>query len=121
MKALKINTTVNLTNGLTIPSGAIVVIGEGTAVPNPRKLVTVEGVKKIPCSVITNVYKSLAAFTAGDTAITGIKDFNPAFYGLTLSVEGYATLPTETLQIEVVKQSLEAVYPGQIEEITIPN
>jgi len=119
IKALKINTTVNLQNGLSIPSGAIVVIDDTNAVPNPKKLVTVNGEKKIPCMVVTTVYKSLAAFNAGDIAVTGIKDFNPAFQGLTLSVAGYQTLPCEPLLIGVAKEALELVYPGQITEITI--
>lgn len=119
MKALKINNVVQLQNGLSIPSGSIVVISDSNAAPNPRKLITVGEEKRIPCQVVTDVYKSLDAFNTGDAPITGIKDFNPAFYGLSLSLEGWASLPCEPLLIGVAKQALEVVYPGKIEEITI--
>lgn len=119
MKALKINNTVALTTGLSIPTGSIVIIAEGYA--NVAGKTTIDGVPQIPCQVITQVYKNLTAYTEGKACVPGntIADFSPAFYGLYLSVTGYETLPTEALLIGVAQQALEAVYPGKIEEITI--
>lgn len=119
MKALKINEAVNLKTGLSIPSGSVVLVGPATADPSTRSII--DGVQKIPCNITAIVYTSLTAYNNGASPVDGnsISDFDPAMMGLKLSVVGYETLPTESLLIGVIAQTLEAVYPTKIEEITI--
>lgn len=119
MKALKINSPIALNTGNLIPSGAILVIAE--AFVNVRKKEIKDGIEVLPCQVITDVYVSLAEYEKGASPVfpDSIKDFNPAFYKLYLSVEGYETLPVEPLLIEVAYDALELVYPDKVQEITI--
>ena len=59
MKAIKINSAVNLTSGLAIPSGSIVVIAEGYADIKSTK----DGF--IPSQIATFVYASEQAIEIG--------------------------------------------------------
>lgn len=119
MKALKINTEVNLKNGMQIPSGAIVLIGQTFANPSVRQ--TVEGSMKIPCNISSIVYASLSAYQNLSQPIDPISilDFDPNMKWLYLSVESYETLACEPLLIGAVKSFLETIYPDKIQEITI--
>jgi len=101
---IKINTTVNLSSGLAIPSGAVVTIAEGYAAIKDQK----EGV--IPAQVATFVYASEAAYTQGLEPVSGVADFNPVFSGLELSVSDYATKTAEALLVDAVKGALIAIY-----------
>lgn len=108
---IKINTTVNLSSGLAIPTGAVVTIAEGYAAVKDEK----EGV--IPAQVATFVYASEAAYTQGLDPVSGVADFNPVFSGLELSVSDYATKTAEQLLIDAVYGSLSDVYGAQNIEI----
>ena len=101
---IKINTTVNLSSGLAIPTGAVVTIAEGYAAVKDEK----EGV--IPAQVATFVYASEAAYTQGLDPVSGVADFNPVFSGLELSVSDYATKTAEGLLVDAVKGALVAIY-----------
>jgi hypothetical protein len=112
MKAIQINTSVNLTSGLSIPSGSIVVIAEGYAdvksqtQPNP-----ITGKEAfIPAQIATFVFASVQALAEGKAPIQGIEDFNTTFAGLELSVADYETLAAETLLVNAVEKSLESIY-----------
>jgi len=109
MKKIKINTAVNLTSGISLPSGSIVVIAEGYADVKSEK----EG--EIPAQVATLLYASEAAYENGATAITDPSDFSPVFSNLQLSVVDYQTKSAESLLIDAVYNSLNEVYPGQVE------
>lgn len=115
MQAIKIKQVVNLTTGLTIPSGSIVVISEGYA--NVGAMAN----NLIPCNVSTNIYASLSDYQSGKSNIPSntISDFNPNFYGLSLTVSDYETLPCQSLLIGVVQSYLETIYPGNIEVINL--
>ena len=104
MKAIQINTPVNLTSGLSIPSGSVCIIAEGYA--------DVKAVKDgfIPSQVATYVFASLDAILDGKSAILGIADFNTTFSGLELSVSDYETLAAETLLVNAVELALEQIY-----------
>ena len=65
MQAIKINTTVNLTSGLSIPSGSIVTMAEGYADIKSTK----DGF--IPSQIATFLYASEEAMAAGKSPITG--------------------------------------------------
>jgi hypothetical protein len=108
---IKINTTVNLSSGLAIPTGAVVTIAEGYAAIKDQK----EGV--IPAQVATFVYASEAAYTQGLDPVSGVADFNPVFSGLELSVVDYATKTAEQLLIDAVYGSLSDVYGAENIEI----
>jgi hypothetical protein len=115
MKAIKINTIVNLNNGLQVESGSISVISEGLA-----QLFSEKG-GLIPAQIVSNIYSSVTNYENGKAPIDGnsIADFNPAMYNLQLSVEDYKTKTAEDLLINAVYDSLNIVYPNDCEIIEI--
>lgn len=118
MKAIQINATVNLNNGLQIPSGSVAVISEGLA----QVFATKDGV--IPAQIVSAIYTSKENYETGKAPVDGnsIADFNPAMYNLKLSVVDYQTVTAETLLVEAVYNSLDTVYPGNcvIIDVTAP-
>ena len=104
MQAIKILSPVNLTSGLSIPSGSVCVIAEGYADVKSQK----DGV--IPAQIATFVFASVEALAQGKAPIQGIEDFNTTFSGLELSVVSYETLSAETLLVNAVESALEAIY-----------
>jgi hypothetical protein len=113
MKAISILTSVNLTSGLSIPSGSIVVIAEGYADVKSQK----DGI--IPAQIATFVFASASALTEGKAPIQGIEDFNTTFSGLELSVASYEILSAETLLVTSVYGELEKIYPEQVEIVNL--
>jgi hypothetical protein len=114
MQAIKILSPVNLTSGLSIPSGSIVVIAEGYADVKSTK----DGF--IPSQIATFVYASEQAIAEGKSPIHDIADFNPVFSSLQLSVTDYATLSAESLLINAVFNALVAVYGAEnVEQVEI--
>jgi len=114
MQAIQINTLVNLTSGLTIPSGSVVVIAEGYADVKSQK----DGV--IPAQIATFVYASVEALAQGKAPIQGIQDFNTTFSNLELSVVSYETIPAESLLVNAVYDALVTIYGAEnVEQITI--
>jgi len=113
MKIIQINTPVNLTSGLSIPSGSVCVIAEGYADVKSQK----DGI--IPAQIATFVFASVQALAEGKAPIQGIEDFNTTFAGLELSVASYETLAAETLLVNAVESALEAIYPNSVEVITL--
>ena len=101
---IKINSSVNLSSGLSIPAGSVVTIAEGYADIKSQK----DGI--IPAQVATFVYASEAAYTQGLDPVSGVADFNPVFSGLELSVSDYATKTAEGLLVDAVKGALIAIY-----------
>lgn len=113
MKAIQINTAVNLTSGLSIPSGSVCVIAEGYADVKSQK----DGV--IPAQIATFVFASVEALAQGKAPIQGIQDFNTTFASLELSVTDYETKTAEVLLINAVYDALNAIYPDSVEVITL--
>ena len=113
MKAIQINTSVNLTSGLSIPSGSVVVIAEGYADVKSQK----DGI--IPAQIATFVFASVQALAEGKAPIQGIQDFNTTFSGLELSVADYETKSAEVLLVNAVFNALDLIYPAQVEVITL--
>jgi hypothetical protein len=114
MKYIKINTELNLTSGIEIPSGSIVIIAEGYADVKSQ----VEGM--IPSQIATFVYASYQAMIDGKQILQGIADFNTTFQYAKLPVESFETIPAETLLIMAVFQDLAIVYgESNIEIVTI--
>jgi hypothetical protein len=117
MKAIKINSAVNLNNGLQIPPGSVVVINEGLAqVVNAR-----DGL--IPAQIATGVYTSVSNYESGKAAVDGasISDFNPVNYGVKLPVAAYETNSAQDLLLTAVYIGLSEVYPGQCEVVEVVN
>jgi hypothetical protein len=121
MKAIQINTSVNLTSGLSIPSGSVVVIAEGYAdvksqtQPNP-----ITGKEAfIPAQIATFVFASVGALAEGKAPIQGIQDFNTTFSNLELSVADYESKSAEVLLINAVFNALDLIYPTQVEIINL--
>jgi hypothetical protein len=121
MKAIQINTSINLTSGLSIPSGSVVVIAEGYAdvksqtQPNP-----ITGKEAfIPAQIATFVFANVQALAEGKAPIQGIQDFNTTFSGLELSVADYETKSAEVLLVNAVFNALDLIYPTQVEIITL--
>jgi hypothetical protein len=113
MKAIQINSAINLTSGLSIPSGSLVVISEGYADVKSQK----DGI--IPAQIATFVFASVQALAEGKAPIQGIEDFNTSFSGLELSVTAYETQPAETLLIDAIFGALNLIYPDQVEIVTV--
>jgi hypothetical protein len=113
MKLIQINTPVNLTSGLSIPSGSVVVIAEGYSDNKSQK----DGI--IPAQIATFVFASVQALAEGKAPIQGIEDFNTSFSGLELSVTAYETQPAETLLINAIFGALNLIYPDQVEIVTV--
>jgi hypothetical protein len=114
MQAIKILSPVNLTSGLSIPSGSIVVIAEGYAAVKDQK----DGI--IPAQIATFVFASVQALAEGRAPIQGIQDFNTTFSNLELSVVSYETIPAESLLVNAVYDALVAIYGAEnVEQITI--
>jgi hypothetical protein len=113
MKAIQINSAINLTSGLSIPSGSLVVISEGYANIKDQK----DGI--IPAQISTSVFTNATALAEGKSSIQGIQDFNTTFSNLELSVADYETLAAETLLVNAVESALEAIYPSNVEVVTI--
>tara|TARA_R110000803_G_C11833993_1_gene303684 strand:+ start:219 stop:557 length:339 start_codon:yes stop_codon:yes gene_type:complete len=109
---IKINSSVNLSSGLTIPSGSVVTIAEGYADLKSEK----DGI--IPAQVATFLYASEAAIEGEATPVQGVADFNPVFSGLELPVADYQTKTAEALLVDAVKEALVAVYgEGNVEVV----
>lgn len=113
MKAIQINTPVNLTSGLSIPSGSVCVIAEGYADVKSQK----DGV--IPAQIAAFVFASVEALAQGKAPIQGIEDFNTTFSNLELSVVDYQTKTAELLLIDAVENALELIYPNQVDVIDL--
>jgi hypothetical protein len=114
MQAISILTSVNLTSGLSIPSGSVVVIAEGYAAVKDQK----DGI--IPAQIATFVFASVGALAEGKSPIQGIEDFNTTFSNLELSVVAYETIPAESLLVNAVYDALVAIYGAEnVEQITI--
>jgi hypothetical protein len=113
MKAIQINSAINLTSGLSIPSGSLVVISEGYANIKDQK----NGI--IPAQISTSVFTNATALAEGKSSIQGIEDFNTSFSGLELSVTAYETQPAETLLIDAIFGALNLIYPDQVEIVTV--
>jgi hypothetical protein len=111
MKKIKINTSVNLTSGLSIPSGSIVIIAEGYADVKSEK----DGF--IPSQVATFLYASETALENNATPVGDASDFNSVFQNLQLSEVDYRTKTAESLLIEAVYNELNKIYPNEIEII----
>jgi len=108
---IRINTSVNLSSGLTIPSGSVVTIAEGYADVKSEK----DGI--IPAQVATFLYASEAAMQGDATPVQGVADFNPVFSGLELAVADYQSKSAESLLIDAVKGALVAVYGAENVEV----
>ena len=114
MQAIKILSPVNLTSGLSIPSGSVCVIAEGYADVKSQK----DGV--IPAQIATFVFASVEALAQGKAPIQGIEDFNTTFSNLELSVVSYENIPAEVLLVNAVYHALVAIYGADnVEQITI--
>jgi hypothetical protein len=113
MQAIKILSPVNLTSGLSIPSGSVVVIAEGYADVKSQK----DGI--IPAQIATFVFASASALAEVKAPIQGIEDFNTTFSGLELSLASYESLSAEVLLINAVESALEKIYPNQVEIVNL--
>ena len=110
---IKINTSVNLSSGLSIPAGSVVTIAEGYADIKSVK----DGI--IPAQVATFVFASEAAYQQGLEPVSGVADFNPVFGGLELSIADYQTKTAEALLVTAVEGALVAIYGA--ENISVVN
>lgn len=117
MKAIQINTIVNLTNGLQIPSGSVVVICEGLAQVIGQK----DGL--IPAQIVNQVFVNKTSYESGLSPVDGnsIADFQTALYSLKLSVDNYTTKTAQDLLVNAVYDYLATVYTvvGDLEIIEV--
>lgn len=114
MKAIKINTTVNLSTGQKLSSGSVVIIAEGYADVKSQKD------NLIPAQVATFTFINEAAVNVKEP-VSNMVDYSPVFSGLSLTVSAFETSPAETLLIDAVYNALDSIYPGKVEVIEIVN
>ena len=119
MKAIQINTTVLLNNGLAIPSGAVNVIGEGLA----QIVLQKDGF--IPAQIVSQVYVNKSTYEEGKAPVDGnsIADFKTALYNLNLTVANYETQTAQDLLVSTVYDYLSTVYAAtdlEIIEVVAP-
>jgi hypothetical protein len=113
MKAIQINTTVLLNNGLAIPSGAVNVIGEGLA----QIVLQKDGL--IPAQIVSQVYVNKSTYEEGKAPVDGnsIADFKTALYNLNLTVANYETQTAQDLLVSAVYDYLATIYTAENLEI----
>jgi len=113
MKAVKINADVNLTNGLIVPSGSVLLVAEAYTDNKSQKDGT------IPTQVATLLYQNEQAIIDGKVSINDIADFSTTMAG-NLLVTRYETDPAETMIIEYIIATLTPIYgASNLEVITI--
>lgn len=113
MQVVKINAPVNLSSGMIVSSGSILVIAEAYTDNKSQK----DGY--IPTQVATLLYQNEQAFLSGKTFIPNVSDFNTLLTG-ELAVLKYETEAAEAMLIEFVVDTLTPIYGSQnIEVITV--
>ena len=113
MKAVKINAEVNLSSGMIVASGSVLVIAEAYTDNKSQK----DGL--IPAQVATLLYQNAQAIADGKVSIPNVADFNTTISG-NLLVTRYETVAAETMLIESVVETLTPIYGADnIEVITL--
>lgn len=103
MKAIKINATVVLNNGLTVSSGSCLTI-DSANINNKRDFGA-----DLPIAILTSLYNSETDYSDGKNSITDIKDFNSLFQG-SISVVVYETVSTEKMLTDFLIASLTPIF-----------
>jgi len=113
MKALKINTTINLLTGETVSTGSVIKICR-FKLDQERATLT-----SIPCQIFTKLYKSKNALDNGKQNIGEVQDFSPNFTLNSLMTDYTTTGDFELKIINLLKAHLETIYPTFVEIINI--
>jgi predicted RecA/RadA family phage recombinase len=113
MKVVKINAEVNLSSGMVVGLGSVLVIAEAYTDNKSQK----DGV--IPSQVATLLYQNEQAIIDGKVSIPNVADFNTTMSG-NLDVARYETEAAEVMLIEFVVGTLTPIYGEEnIEVITL--
>lgn len=113
MKVVKINAEVNLSSGMVVGIGSVLVIAEAYTDNKSQK----DGV--IPSQIATLLYQNEQAIIDGKVSIPNVADFNTTMSG-NLDVTRYETEAAEVMLIEFVVGTLTPIYGAEnIEVITI--
>jgi hypothetical protein len=114
MKAIKINTEVDLTNGIQLPSGVIVLFSSAYLYPN-------EDHTKSLAEISIKIYGNLTSYQNGFSAIRDTKDISSNIYPITLKLSDLHSENGDMITsfLNIVKTQLEGVYPNSVEIITI--
>lgn len=113
MKVVKINAEVNLSSGMVVGLGSVLVIAEAYTDNKSQK----DGV--IPSQVATLLFQNEQAIIDGKVSILNVADFNTTMSG-NLDVARYETEAAEVMLIEFVVGTLTPIYGAEnIEVITI--
>lgn len=100
---IKINTTINLNSGISVPMGSVVTIAEGYA--------NIKDLEKglIPSQIATFIYASESAYLQGLQPLQGVADFDSVFQA-ELTEKSYKTETAESLLINAVVGKLGEIY-----------
>jgi predicted RecA/RadA family phage recombinase len=113
MKVVKINAEVNLSSGMIVGIGSVLVIAEAYTDNKSQKDGT------IPSQVATLLYQNEQAIIDGKVSIPNVADFNTTMSG-NLDVTRYETEAAEVMLIEFVVGTLTPIYGEEnIEVITL--
>jgi hypothetical protein len=111
MKAIKINSSINISSGIVLPAGSICLI------PDAYLDFKTQNNGIVNAQVNSEVYSSLDAYNQGKKPIKEITDFSTNFSNLLLNISNLITI--ETAIAEIVKSELNEIYPNQIEIISL--
>ena len=113
MKAVKINSEVNLSSGMIVASGSVLVIAEAYTDNKSQNDGT------IPSQVATLLFQNKQAILDGKVSIPNVADFSTTMSGK-LDVARYETEAAEVMLIEFVVGNLAPIYGEEnIEVITL--
>jgi hypothetical protein len=113
MKVVKINAEVNLSSGMIVGIGSVLVISEAYTDNKSQA----NGV--IPSQVATLLFQNEQAIIDGKVSIPNVADFNTTMSG-NLDVARYETEAAEVMLIEFVVGTLTPIYGEEnIEVITL--
>ena len=119
MKAIKVNTAIDLNNGLQIPPGAIVTINEGLAQPF-RQFVDDNQSAYIPGQIAVSTYVSKIDYESGKNPVPpdSISQYQATAY-VAIPLNQYQTVPAESMLVAATLTGLNQIYPGQCEVIEV--
>ena len=116
MKAIQFNKVINLKNGLTIPTGALIVMGENYF--NVSNILN----GLIPSQFGLQTYVNAAAYAAGKEAVNpnSITEFTP-LVSTAVSLADYTAKGADNIAAQAVKQALidQGTGAGKIDIIDI--
>lgn len=117
MKALKINTKIQLPSDLSVIANAIVLITDSRVKQINRY--EDNGQYFYPSSIVFSFYQSVTAIQNGAAPLGDIVEVPQRALNVNINTNTYEKISTEDYTIAIARDYLETIFPGVIEEIII--